>query len=557
MKLPAKINGNYIAAIILTFLVLIISFDIYTRGKVTVFFDSESEKEITYQVFYTQKNGEDFSEKYSVTHTAPAGKSSVSIELPARKIKSFRLDFGSAPGKVSISSLVLKGKKKIELRDFNKFAVAFCGEYHASDNHFYLNSNSVDPQISLLEPLNLTAKQKIDIHLFVILSLLSFLLFLKISQYLSRCKAGRQSHFSDIVFVLFFFLVLYIPASRISSAEKSEQENRMLAQYPKLMQNGRINQQFGTQFESWFNDHFRGRKELIGFYNKIKGGLAPGRGNDKVLVGKEDWLFYKQEGSLENYANATDIPPFILQRGATYIQEAQEWCNKHHKAFLYVIAPDKSKIYGEYFRYVIQARPDTCGRGQQFINHVHQTTPAQAVYLREQLLQNKDKGLLYWKNDTHWSELGAYYGYLEIMEKLQLEPLQITDWKNSHIPLGDLGKMYDNKGVDYQKITYKSPVFNRTFTREIRPAYNSASGIVEYTNPQPLHQLRLFVLRDSFSSSLGNYFAQTFSKVTMHWKSCFSAEDLTRIKNDYDIVIIENVERAVPNTFSQPFPKED
>ena len=66
----------------------------------------------------------------------------------------------------------------------------------------------------------------------------------------------------------------------------------MLAPRPQLTFDEDVEEEnYGTQFEAWYNDHFFGREAMIGLYNNIKYFISPTVGNDRILVGKDGWLF--------------------------------------------------------------------------------------------------------------------------------------------------------------------------------------------------------------------------------------------------------------------------
>lgn len=96
----------------------------------------------------------------------------------------------------------------------------------------------------------------IDKLMFLSVLILAFLLSYKLVQYVSRFKIIENNSRIDIVFVVVFALLLFVPMSHISDAEKSLQENRMLAKYPTFYSSSVLNNKFGEQFENWFNDRF-------------------------------------------------------------------------------------------------------------------------------------------------------------------------------------------------------------------------------------------------------------------------------------------------------------
>lgn len=392
--------------------------------------------------------------------------------------------------------------------------------------------------------------------LLFILTCLSFLFSYKFINYLVKFETLELCSRIDIVFLTFLAVGLYLPMSNISDLEKSPQENRMLAMKPIFLNKRGINLKYGEQFETWFNDRFFGRKYLTRLFDMLNYVTHSQIGNAKILIGLDNWLFYKGENGLENYANVTKFSQEDMANGLEYLKDFSQWCQKNNKKFYFIIAPDKNKIYGEYFRQVKKVNPDSAGTGWQFVNYIKKNSDIEPIYLYDTLIKHKDKGLLFYKSDAHWSKLGAYYGYQTIMENISkdfsLSPIEEFTWHAEKLTTGDLALICRTyKGDD---ALYSVPKFenNITCTSEIR--YNRIDGFLECKNPN--RNYNVYTLRDSFSTNLIDYYAQTFSLVQFHWKKDITKRDLDNIKKNFDIVIFETVERLIPQIFQFTFPKD-
>jgi hypothetical protein len=225
----------------------------------------------------------------------------------------------------------------------------------------------------------------------------------------------------EIIFTVIFFIVLFIPMSNINLDKESKYENRNLAKYqPFFKGNGKINYEWGKDFEEFFNDRFNNRDRIIAFYDSIKFRVE----TSKVLKGKDGWLFYRGTTNpiqaIENYQNIAFVPEEELQEAATYLQSINDWCNKNNKKFYFFIAPDKHKIYEEYLpSYMRKIFPDSQSRTMQLIKYLQENTDVKVIYPADLLIEHKKDGyLLYWKTDSHWNELGAYWGYFALMQEI-------------------------------------------------------------------------------------------------------------------------------------------
>ncbi|MBR1601149.1 MAG: hypothetical protein IJ677_06170, partial [Alphaproteobacteria bacterium] len=419
LKILSKPYIRCITAILLTVSMLWLSSSLWFDRCVTIAFTSDSVKNIEYQVFYTEEQNKSFSANNSVRKNIKSGNQRVEIVLPITKIVRFRLDFGHYPQNVTISELKLRGNTSVR-PELENFSFNHIKKHKISANRLTVEANTDDPFIIYKKSLNLKAQTKVDWCLFIILTVFPFLVFYKLLHYLSEYKVVQKKSIIDIIFLSVFFTLLFIPMLNISKSETSVQENRVLAPKPHFLHhNYKINLQYGSLFDKWYNDRFTGRKELIKLYNKIKMLLEFGEGSDKILVGKDGWLFFKPNNGLANFANKTELSEIELKSGLTYLQSIENWCKKHNKKFYYFIAPDKHRIYGENYRFVKKVRSDEFGLAEQFVKYIRKNSDIKVIYPRKELLEHKKEGFLYYKDDTHWSPLGGYYGYKELMKIIE------------------------------------------------------------------------------------------------------------------------------------------
>ena len=392
----------------------------------------------------------------------------------------------------------------------------------------------------------------VDWYVFIILLTMSFFFSYKVVRYLAKFKLQQSTSRIDIVFVTVFFLLLFVPMSHISDDKASNDENRVLAEYVPLYNEG-INYKFGHQFEKWFNDRFLGRKKLIKIHNSLVERISL-RGNHNVVVGKDGWLFLRSGGSIENFRNAVLFSDEELKNIGSYLSAIDVWAKKNGKDFYYVICPDKNKVYGENITFTSKIRPDSEGRTLQLINYLNENTKVKALYLKDALHANKGDNLLYFKNDTHWTTMGGYIGYVELMNKIREHhkyyPLVKFD-KTQKIKSvkADLNKMYPAASED-NETEYEVPVFNNR--AKCIDNKNKVQGLYcENTNLAK----KLVLYRDSFSGGWLDFLNETFGKVTAFWRYDVTSDDLKYWKNEADIIILEQVERFVPKLVDYKFPE--
>ena len=79
-----------------------------------------------------------------------------------------------------------------------------------------------------------------------------------------------------------------------------------------------------------------------------------------------------------------------------------------------LILPDKNRVYGEYYPDSIKKMAQK-GRGEQTYQFLYNKGTIDVIYPLNELLAEKKKNLLYYKNDTHWNPLGAFIAYRQLI----------------------------------------------------------------------------------------------------------------------------------------------
>lgn len=105
--------------------------------NVVLTFIAKADNDIDYQVFYTVEREVWFDPSHVVTYKAQKGMHRYSIVLPVKEIFRIRLDFGEAPGKVTIKDIYLTGSQKADLNDFTLY------NFNQIDSHKINKDNSL------------------------------------------------------------------------------------------------------------------------------------------------------------------------------------------------------------------------------------------------------------------------------------------------------------------------------------------------------------------------------------------------------------------------------
>ena len=141
----------------------------------------------------------------------------------------------------------------------------------------------------------------------------------------------------------------------------------------------------------------------------------------QVLLGKEDWLFYKTENDgypVYDYMGINHFTEEELAAMANNLILARDYFEKEKGvSFIAVTIPNKEIVYEEYMPDTI-ARVNSVSRGEQFAQYMREHTDVRYVYPKDVFLQYKENYPLFYKTDTHWNHIGAFVGVQELFKVL-------------------------------------------------------------------------------------------------------------------------------------------
>lgn len=363
----------------------------------------------------------------------------------------------------------------------------------------------------------------------------------------------RSRPLVERVLIAVFLVMISLPlAARALPLDTAfaPSENRQPASFPSVKLKGWILVSFPKRFERYWNDSFGFRRLLIRWHSlaKIALGVSP---SPKALIGKEGFLFYTHERSLDYFRGIAPFTPAELGRWQRSLESREAWLRAHGSRFLVVVAPNKETIYPEFMPDVYRPlRPDS--RLDQLLEHLRsRQSPVEILDLREPLRRAKASGLIYHRTDTHWNQAGAFVAYAEILRRLSpwfpdmdAEPVSTKRVQRAD-SAGDLARLlaledrFREARVD---LVPQSP-------RRARPAALSLPATI--SNPGDFHAVecpgcrgpRVIMYEDSFNTDLAPFLSEHFSRVVYGASSRLLTELVERERPG--LVIHEFVERAL------------
>lgn len=281
--------------------------------------------------------------------------------------------------------------------------------------------------------------------------------------------------------------------------------------------------------------------------------------SNKATIGNNGWLFLgnNYESVMDKSKDNYKIAPKTSSDNEVFINELHSIAKEVNSDFKFIVAPNKHSIYGEHL-----GLDSSVGAYSYYNNNAKPVSSDMVSYIRE--IKTKTSNDLYFKTDTHWNDLGAFYGYQYIMkytlnnyfEKIP-DTLEFNDVK---IKGGDLARFLDVENFIYDNnISVLEPIKDRVIRTNLTTDAVSTVGIqgdinhaaiqqpIKIVNSNALNNLNVLWIHDSFGRAMSPYMHLTFREVThQHHSSAFkSMSNFKRLVEEVkpDIIILSVVER--------------
>lgn len=299
-------------------------------------------------------------------------------------------------------------------------------------------------------------------------------------------------------------------------------------------------------------EDFRWRKDLVKAFASFRYIVGDHIFNN-TIVGKNGWLYYDGGLSFQEYQRTDLFDPATLNTFQTELDQVNASLARAGTTLLVVIAPDKSTVYPQYMPDQIPVLGKT-SRLDQFVDYMNFHSSTRILDLRSVLIRASQTQQSYYRTDSHWNDLGAYYGYYAIAGALDqdyptLMPHRLSDYTLHVVPGGAITDLPRSMG--YLSIPEDDPILEPDFPVS---AYTITESLADGTQlrliTNPRSDLpRLLIFGDSFYGALEQFLKPNFSQIVNlpYWAAGGGAlwhwVDYARP----NIVIIECAERDIQN----------
>ena len=229
-------------------------------------------------------------------------------------------------------------------------------------------------------------------------------------------KRHESIRLSNMVFLIAFFLLLFIPMSDISDAVRSLREVRVLAAKPDLKTLFKEKSDYGRRYENWFNDHFFGRVSLIKLHDILRNKLS-------CIIRTKKAIYFKRNGWMFAYPFTQDwsLNPTFPKSIVHSIVQLNEFCQKNQIKLYVLEVPRKEIVYKGLIKENYgfdEKKLARVSRAREFIRNEVRKYHIPYTYPRKALCNAAEQDLVFFRESAHWTDCGAYVGYLELMKEI-------------------------------------------------------------------------------------------------------------------------------------------
>ena len=356
--------------------------------------------------------------------------------------------------------------------------------------------------------------------------------------------------------LLFFGFIYFMFLNQIFgwTAFKNNSENRSLAKFPAF----NINKldKYPEKYDAYLNDNFTFRALFLDAYHETKFQMGISPNAENVLIGSNGH-FFLADLDQEVYEGQHYFDEKDLASLENVWKQKRDFLSKRNIPFYWLIAPNKHHVYADELPMGIYEKKKN--RSLLVKGFLDKKFPNKIIYPLPTLIAHKE--FAYFKQDTHWSEEGAYYSYLELMKTMKKEnvslkhitPKQIH-WKVETRTTGNLLNYLGKEGelseiVHKAKIkgyaAQKAQLFNFKAPKDFPYPWEYE---YHFINKKALNKKRVLIIRDSYGVSIMPFLNYTFSETLYiydNWKYAINKEIVDTYKPD--LIIFLTLETNLKN----------
>jgi alginate O-acetyltransferase complex protein AlgJ len=328
-------------------------------------------------------------------------------------------------------------------------------------------------------------------------------------------------------------------------------ENRITQSLPTFSLNSILD--YPDKFTTYYNDNFgfRGQLLTISHFISVQIFKSP-PAKSEVTIGQDGWLFFTPTYV---YLDTINAAPFTETELHT-IGDNLSLINNHFKLlnarFYFLVAPNSQSIYPEKLPSSIKkVRVDSkLDQLTVFLNTNYPEIPF--INPTTELVNAKKDGQLYYKHDTHWTQLGAFIAYQSLINRIsqdfpKLSPLSLNNFNISQTPSKnqDLAVLLGASNFlneDIPVFSPKVPFRARDLLTVCEDTYIKCAEVEKVTDDPMLPTLISY--RDSYLTAVIPFLSEHFKQSLYFWQGIPYETEVIE-KRRPNVIIYELTEREL------------
>lgn len=334
----------------------------------------------------------------------------------------------------------------------------------------------------------------------------------------------KQLKISALIFII-LLIVLPIATAFSKKETKSDMENRTLATFPKFSIQSVRDKSFMNGFESYISDHFIGRIKWIEL--KVDTELLIGKKEINNIYITDNMLIEKlQEPNYPEINKSVDAINNLAERFK-------------NPEYYVLVAPTSAGIY-------LDKLPNDAPQVQQkeaVIDYIYGSLSDNitSIDVYSNLYASKDE-YIYYRNDHHWTSLGAYYTYNTAIQKLGFTPISYSKFNIEHVSDDFKGTFYSkslyngikadtidiytmdkSKGIQSMVVndgtseTTFDTLYDRSYldTKDKYGTFLSENNPIVTVKTNIQNDKKILIIKDSYANSVVPFLAEHYSEITI------------------------------------------
>lgn len=341
--------------------------------------------------------------------------------------------------------------------------------------------------------------------------------------------------------ILFFLVIIIIPCFTLFGEKEtvSYNENKTLAEFPKLTVDSWKNRSFMNGMADFFSDHFVLRENFIKFKNSI----------DKAIGKDEINGVFEINGYLVQTFRDYDIK--LTERNISSLNKLKSKNPDLNFYFIPVITAQ------EKFKNDLPAYLDVDSESEYISYCFDKLSNITPVDVSDAILQND---YAFYRTDHHWTTESSYSAYKSLGETLGYTPLNEEEFKVVDVTENFKGTLYSktlNEDIEADILTayisdtelsltvndetFDSLYFDDFLNEKDKYSYflGGNHGICKINNKSLENGRKMLIIKDSYANCLVPFLAEHYSEIALVDPRYCSHNQLRTVDtSEYDDVLV-------------------